>query len=172
VTVGRLGLEKGQEMVPEIVRKLLNNGMEVTWYLVGEGVKRSVIEENIARFNVADHVILLGLKANPYPYMRNCDLYVQPSFTEGYCTTTIEAKILHKPILVTDVPGMREQFQHMENGYIVASPTIDCLYEGIRTLIKDEALRRRFVKRLSDDTMLENEKEMRKLYDYLKENED
>lgn len=104
MTVGRLVSVKGQQMIPYTVRLLLNAGHDIHWYLVGDGLLRETVEEEIKKHDVADRVHLLGTQMNPYPYIKNCDIYVQPSFSEGYCTTTMEAKILHKPIVTTDAP--------------------------------------------------------------------
>lgn len=169
VTVGRLGIEKGQEMIPEIVRKLLNDGHDVKWYLIGDGSKREEIELNIRKYKVEKNVLLLGAKYNPYPYIRKCDLYVQPSYTEGYCTTTVEAKILNKPIVVTDVPGMREQFIDRKNALIVKKATVESIYTGVKEIIERPALMEQFVSSLKM-TRNDNMEELNKLYRYM-ENE-
>lgn len=169
VTVGRLSKLKGQQMVPAVVRMLLDAGYDVFWYLVGDGPLREEIEAEIRKHNVTDRVILLGTKENPYPYMKNCDIYVQPSFSEGYCTTTMEAKILCKPIVTTDAPGMREQFTSGENGLIVDAMTPEALFEGIRTLLDRPELCRKFEENLKRESFDDaaNEKELQKLYDFI-----
>ena len=58
----------------------------------------------IEQSNMADF-IFLGIKENPYVYMKQCDIYVQPSRFEGYCTTTNEARIVGCPSVRTDVSG-------------------------------------------------------------------
>jgi len=166
LTVGRLSTEKGQQMIPATVRLLLDAGYDVHWYLVGDGPLRETIEAEIEKYNVQDHVILLGTQMNPYPYIKNCDIYVQPSFSEGYCTTTMEAKILHKPIVTTDAPGMREQFVSGENGLIVDAMTPQALFEGIRTLLDHPELCQKFVGNLEKETF-DNREELQKLYDFI-----
>lgn len=168
VTVGRLGIEKGQDMVPEIVRKLLDEGYDITWYLVGEGQKREIIQKRIKEYHVEENVVLLGVRDNPYPYIKNCNLYVQPSYTEGYCTTTIEAKILCKPIVVTDVPGMREQFDHMINGFIVKHPSVEDIFLGVKRMLDDSELRESFIWNLKNANS-DNRDELKKLYRYMEE---
>lgn len=166
LTVGRLSSEKGQQMVPETVHILLDAGYDIHWYLVGDGPLRGEIEEKCTQFAVEDRVTLLGTKMNPYPYIKECDIYVQPSFSEGYCTTTMEAKILHKPIVTTDAPGMREQFVSGENGLIVDDMTPQALADGIKTLIDHPQLREKFVKNLEKENF-SNEAELQKLYDFI-----
>ena len=162
VTVGRLSEEKGQMMIPGIVRKLLDAGYCIFWYLIGDGPDRGRIEEEIETYGVADHVILLGTKSNPYPYIKNCDVYVQTSYTEGYCTTTNEAKILQRPVITTDAPGMDEQFVSGTNGLIVEKNP-QSLFAGIQQLLDRPELRHRFVSNL-ETTPNDNVEELHKLY--------
>lgn len=166
VTVGRLSYEKGQAMIPKTTRLLLDAGYNIYWYLVGDGSLRETVEAEIQKYDVSDHVILLGTQTNPYPYIKNCDIYVQPSFSEGYCTTTMEAKILRKPIVTTDAPGMQEQFVSGENGLIVDEMTPEALFEGIRTLLDHPELQQKFIENLSHE-VCDNSGELQKLYDFI-----
>lgn len=147
VSVGRISKEKGFDRVAEVTRRLTDEGWDIRWYIVGDGDTRAAVEADIREKQVDDRVILLGHRSNPYPYVCNCDIYVQPSYTEGFCTSTMEAKILCKPVVTTDVPGMREQFVDGENGLIVES-TVDGIYEGIKRLLNDSALRERIADKL------------------------
>lgn len=166
VTVGRLDEVKGQAMIPQTTRLLLDAGYDIHWYLVGDGSLREMVEAEIEKHNVADRVHLLGTQMNPYPYIKACDIYVQPSFSEGYCTTTMEAKILRKPIVTTDAPGMREQFVSGENGLIVDAMTPEALFAGIKTLLDHPELRDKFVDNLSREVH-DNSGELQKLYDFI-----
>ena len=147
VSVGRLSKEKGFDRVPEVARRLLDGGYDFQWYIVGDGDRRSAVAEELHKKQVADKVHLLGHRNNPYPYVKQCDIYVQPSYTEGFCTSTMEAKILTKPVVTTDVPGMREQFVDGENGLIVES-SVDGIYEGICRLLDSPELRAKITEKL------------------------
>ena len=135
VTVGRLSPEKGQDMIPAVAKRLADEGFRFVWYVVGDGPTREALEEQIRALQLEDVVVLTGVKANPYPYIANCTLYVQPSYQEGFCVTTFEAKILQKPQVVTDVPGMREQFTEDEAYF--AQPTVDSLAAAIRRALTE-----------------------------------
>ena len=63
---------------------------------------------------------IIGVKSNPYPYFKCCDIYVQTSRHEGYATTVSEAKVFCKPIITTDVSGAKEQIRTGENGFITS----------------------------------------------------
>lgn len=140
LTIGRLSQEKGYKMAINVCEKLINDGYKLKWYVCGEGGERYELENLIRQKGLGDNFILLGNKSNPYPYLNQCDIYVQTSYFEGYCTTTNEARILRKPIVTTDVSGAREQFINYENGIIVSIDEIE-VYEAIRKLIDDDKLR-------------------------------
>ena len=119
LTLGRLSEEKGQDIIPEVAAELASKGLEFRWYLVGDGKLRSVIEEKAAALGVADRVVLLGTKTNPYPYLKDADLYVQTSVHEGFCITLGEAKAFDLPIVSTNCAGAHEQLDGLENSRIV-----------------------------------------------------
>ena len=152
VSVGRLSKEKGFDRVPAVAQKLVETGYSFHWYVVGDGEKRAELEAEIEKEGLASCVHLLGYRKNPYPYVRHCDIYVQPSYTEGFCTSTMEAKILHKPVVTTDVPGMREQFVDGENGLIVES-SVDGIYTGIRKLLDDSNLMEKIKENLRSESV-------------------
>ena len=90
----------------------------------------------IEKYCLKDVFILLGNQSNPYTYLKDCDLYVQPSRYEGYCTTTNEARMLSKPVITTDVSGSREQFVDGETGWIVPMEE-NAIYERIKWCIEN-----------------------------------
>lgn len=167
-TVGRLSEEKGQQMVPAAARILRDAGYDFRWYLIGDGGIRTQLEAEIEKEGLADCVILLGARANPYPYMKNCDVYVQTSFSEAYCITVAEARALHKPIVATDAPGVSEQLTSGENGLIVDTMTPEALAEGICTLLGNPELLEKFRTALQSESH-DNTSELQKLYDLIEE---
>jgi len=81
---------------------------------------------------------------NPYPYIKACDIYVQPSYEESFGLTITEAKILCRPAVSTSTVGAREQIVHRENGYLTDISS-EGLASGIMQLITDEALRQKII---------------------------
>ena len=131
VTLGRLSEEKGQDIIPDVAAELAARGVDFRWYLVGDGKLRSVIEEKAAALGVSDRVVLLGTKTNPYPYLKDADIYVQTSVHEGFCITLGEAKTFDLPIVSTNCAGAHEQLDECENCAIVARTTgeiVDAVY--------------------------------------------
>lgn len=119
LTVGRLSKEKGQDLTIPVLARLKEDGFNVRWYCIGEGAARKEYERMIAEFGLENDYILLGSNPNPYPFMNQCDLYIQPSRHEGYCITLAEARCFNKPIICTDFTGAQEQLKHVKNGKIV-----------------------------------------------------
>ena len=132
VTVGRLSKEKGQDLAIEAMRILKAEGYKVRWYCVGEGNSRKEYEELIKECGLEKDFILVGATPNPYPYIKNADLYVQTSRHEGYCLTLAEAKCLNKPIITTNFTGAEEQIKNKIDGII-----IDFKKESIVRTIKE-----------------------------------
>ena len=164
VTVGRLSEEKGQTMIPEIAYRLLCKGFRFVWYVIGDGQTRKTVEQEIANWNVAEAVKLLGVRLNPYPYIRNASVFVLPSFSEGFCVTTFEAKILETHVVATDVPGIREQFSGGEA--VICMPTVESLTEGISYAIENCDLLKHRCVWIPEHY---NEKEINKLYSIIGE---
>ena len=133
-TVGRLSPEKGQMLVPNTALLLKKKGYKFRWYLVGDGSLRPQLEQEIERLKLKDSVILLGAKVNPYPYMKNCDVYVQTSYTEASCTTLREAKCFSCIRVATDFENAFEEIEDGKNG-LIAKKTSESLAEKIGTVL-------------------------------------
>lgn len=166
VTVGRLSPEKGQDLIPHIARLLLDASCHFCWYLIGDGILCDSIERDIEELNLSDHVILLGTKENPYPYMYNCDLYVQTSKAEGWGLTVQEARILRKPVIVPPLPVMHEQITHGKTGIITKDFSPDAFCSAIQELAYSQELRANIQKNLGQDRP-DNLNEINKLYAFI-----
>lgn len=125
VTLGRLTSEKGQDIIPEVAAKLKEVGLSFRWYLIGDGGLRKQIEEKTKELGVENEVVLLGTKTNPYPYLKQADLYVQTSIHEGFCITLGEAKAFDLPIVSTDCAGAHEQLDGQKRCAVVQRSTTE-----------------------------------------------
>lgn len=139
LTVGRLSREKGQDLTIKALYLLKQAGYNVRWYCIGDGPFRLECEELISKYNLENDYILLGMKKNPYSYMKDCDIYVQPSRHEGYCITLAEAKCFCKPIISTNFVGSREQIIDGKTG-LITNINHDEIYLGLRKLIDNKEL--------------------------------
>lgn len=136
LSVGRFCEAKNFDTVPLICRALLERGCRVRWYLIGFGGDEALIRRRIGEAGMEDHVVILGKKENPYPYIAGCDLYVQPSRYEGKCVSVIEAQILNKPVVITRYPTAQNQLLDGVDGVIVPTDVDGCA-DGIAALLRD-----------------------------------
>ena len=134
VTLGRLTSEKGQDIVPEVAAKLKEAHIAFRWYLIGDGSLRKVIEKKALEYGMENEIVLLGTKANPYPYLKQADLYVQISKHEGFCITLGEAKTFDLPIVSADCAGAHEQLDGRKNCKVVKRNKED-LYAAIAEMM-------------------------------------
>ena len=149
VTIGRLSKEKGQDLAINALYKLKKDGYKVRWYCIGDGNNRKEYENLIKEKKLENDFILLGEKPNPYPYIRNCDIYVQTSRHEGYCLTLAEAKSLCKPIISTNFIGAYEQIENKVNGFIVEANENE-IYEKIKYVIDNKYIQDKLINKLSN----------------------
>lgn len=163
LTVARLVIHhKGYDLAVKAAKLLKDDGYKFKWYVVGEGEDRENIEKLIEKLDVKDCFILLGSKGNPYPYMRECDIYVQPSKREGFGLTVVEAKILRKPIVCTEFNTASELISNNLDGLIV---NIDenSIYKGIKEYIGDTASKNRILNNLKLNKQYTSVNEINKL---------
>lgn len=124
VTLGRLSEEKGQDIIPEIASVLKSDGYHFRWYLIGDGYLRETIEKRAEKFGCEKEIRFLGTKSNPYPYLKDADIYVQTSVHEGFCLSLSEAKAFNLAIISTDFAGAHEQLNGYPGGYIAVRDQI------------------------------------------------
>lgn len=136
LSVGRFCDAKNFDNVPDICRRLAEDGLNVKWYLIGYGGDEPLIRQKIDEAGMQDRVIILGKKYNPYPYMRACDLYVQPSRYEGKAVTVREAQLLGKPVVITNYATSAGQLEDGVDGVIVPMDNAGCA-AGIAALLRD-----------------------------------
>ncbi len=136
VSCGRLSPVKGLNLAIEAVAKLVNEGYtDINWYIVGGGPIEKDIKKQIAELKMEKHIFMLGMKNNPYPYMKKCDLFIQPSLFEGFSLSIMEAKILGTPILAT-YAAAGTQIENGNDGFLCETNE-KSIYENILELYKN-----------------------------------
>ena len=118
LTVGRISREKGQLMAIRALKRVLQKHQDIRGYFIGEGKDLAACRALARQDNINDAVLFLGLQMNPYGFMRDCDLYVQPSFHEGFCITLAEVLCFDKPIVATRFSGAQEQLEGKRNAWL------------------------------------------------------
>lgn len=162
LTIGRFVDAKGYDLAIDACYLLKSEGVNFRWYALGEGPLKSNIEQRIKEKNLEDTFILLGVDANPYPYIKNTDIYVQPSRFEGKPIAVNEAKVLCKPIVVTKFSTVNSQITDEENGLIVDMNSND-IYKGIKKMLEDSKLRQQICLNLMNEKV-GTEEEIHKVY--------
>ena len=162
VSIGRFTDAKNFDNVPQICKYILEKGIDVKWYIIGFGGDATLIKQKIKEFGMEQHVIILGKKENPYPYIKACDIYVQPSRYEGKAVAVREAQILNKPVVITNFETSKSQLTDGFDGIIVPMDN-ECCTEGICNLIKDKKLQQKLIEntKITDYT---NKQELEKIY--------
>lgn len=140
LSVGRLNHVKGFDLAIGAAKRLKEVGIPFLWLIVGEGPERQKLQEQIDRYALGDHFRLIGARSNPYPYMKACDILVQPSRSEGKSMVLDEAKMLCKPIVTTNYTTVWDSVEHGVSGWIV-DMTEEAVYDGILRMYRDPLLR-------------------------------
>jgi glycosyltransferase len=135
VMVSRLTFQKGIDRFIKIYHKLEKSGLHSNVYIVGDGPLRFELQKQIDALGETINFMLLGEKTNPYPYIKNADIFCLLSYFEGYGMVVEEAKILNKKIIITDTAA-RESFGDYENGMIVPN-TEKGIFDGLSKMIKE-----------------------------------
>lgn len=162
ISVGRLSPQKNFVLAICAAEILKSRGYDFEWNIVGEGNEKDLLQKLITEKKLNGIFNLLGLKENPYSYISKSIVYVQPSKFEGKSIAIDEAKILAKPIILTNFLTSKDQITDGENGLIVEM-NAECLANGIELLLKDEKLRRKFSENLAKEN-LGNQGELEKFY--------
>lgn len=169
ISIGRFSEAKNYDNVPDICKRTLelvkDKNIDIRWYIIGFGSDENLIRQKIAEAGMQEHVIILGKKKNPYPYVKACDIYVQPSRYEGKSVTVREAQMLYKPVVVTNYPTASSQIQDGVDGVIVPMDNEGCA-KGLAEFILDETKQSQIVEYLKTHDY-GNVNEVNKIYSIL-----
>ena len=151
VTMGRICDQKGYDLTVPAIARLKKEGYSVKWYILGRGSteEERALSDLIERYRAEECISILGIRKNPYPYIKEADIYMQPSRHEGKPISVEEAKILCKPILVTNYTSAREQLENGNFG-MITEISADGIYSGLKILLDDERLRLQYSRILSE----------------------
>lgn len=151
ITMGRLDInQKGIDYAIAACRILKERGLDFKWYFLGDGIERPLVELLIREAEVVDTFILLGAKINPYSYIKEADIYVQPSRFEGKSVALDEVKALAKPIVVTNFTTVLDQFVDKTTALVAEMDPID-IANKIEKLIENIELRDLLVRNLQKE---------------------
>lgn len=150
VTLGRLNPQKGHDIAIKAASILKQRGIKLRWYLLGSGPLEPELKTMIQQYNLTNDFILLGVKENPYPYLKLADIYVQTSRLEGFGLAIAEARLLNIPVVTTRFNTVYMQMVDERNGLVADMNEID-VANAIERLWKDKALYARIVTYLKQE---------------------
>lgn len=162
LSIARLSYQKGLDMAMPAIANLKKKGLKFCWYIIGIGPEEENLKEMVTKLNIGDCVCFLGEQANPYPFLKECDIYFQPSRFEGKPIAVDEAMVMHRPILLSDFSTAADQIDSGKNGLIVHM-TSEGLEDGLESLLLNGERRAAFSDALAKSD-LTNENEINKLY--------
>ena len=134
LTIARLTKQKGIDRLIRVHKKIIDNGINHKIFVIGDGEERKNLENEIKKFEVQNSFILLGAKENPYPYLKECDLFVLLSYYEGYGMVLEEAKIFDKPIVITNTAA-KEAVRNYDNSIIVENNE-EAIFQGLKKMLE------------------------------------
>ena len=164
VSLGHIMRRKGTDFSIDAAKILQEKGVEFKWMLVGKVVEEDLIRR-IEQEGLADSFVVLGIRSNPYPYIKAADIYVHPARFEGKSIALDEAKILCKPIIVTNFSTVNDQFEDRVNASI-CEMNGGALADAIIELATNKELRQSYVTYLNAH-IVDNSSEVEKLYAFI-----
>ena len=163
-TIGHICRGKGFDFAIEASNILKRNGVNFKWIFIGKVLEDDLLKL-IADKELDDNILLVGIQSNPYPYIGISDIVVHPSRFEGKSIALDEAKILCKPIVVTNFSTVGDQFENGKNGTI-CEMSGKAVANAIIELINDSSLQNSYRMYL-ESHIIDNSSEVNKLYTYL-----
>lgn len=152
LTVGRLTYQKAYDIAIPAMKRLKEQGYALRWYVLGEGDERIALEKQIAEAGLEQDFLLVGAVENPYPYYKQCDIYVHATRFEGKSIAIQEAQTLGCAIIASDCNGNREQITQDVDG-ILCDLTSEGISKSVAELLENEEKRKRLAKAASEKKM-------------------
>lgn len=138
-TCGRMGKEKGYDLAVNAAAALKERGQAFLWYFIGDGPEKQNISQMISDKKLDGEIVALGSRENPYPWISQCDIYVQPSYEESQSLTIMEAQLFRVPVVSTKTVGGLDNIVHGKNG-IITDFNGESIADGILTLMEHTEL--------------------------------
>lgn len=139
-SVGKLAKVKGFDRLISVHKRLLENGVKNHVYILGVGEEQRVLEKKLEEQGLQTTFTLHGYTTNPYKYVKNCDLYVCSSLSEGFSTAVTEALVVGTPVVTTLCSGMQEMLGNNNEYGVVTDNNEEALYEGVHRILTEEGL--------------------------------
>lgn len=137
ISVGRVANQKGFDRLVDVAERLKNKGYSFEWIILGDGEQRQTLQETVFRKGLEQYVKFVGSKPNPYPYIRQADLFVLTSRYESQPMVLMEALTIGTPVLSTSFDSVNEIVNGKDYAITVENNT-EGIFEGLDKIIKDD----------------------------------
>ncbi|WP_265132285.1 glycosyltransferase [Chryseobacterium oranimense] len=148
ITIGTVYPQKGYDRLLDVHKKLIDEGLKHQIIIIGDGFDFENIQAKLNQLGLQDTVKMLGFRSNPYPYLKKANFYIMSSRHEGFPTIIAEALILNKPIVSTDVSGIKDLLQDGKLG-IITPNSEDGIYEGMKKILTHPELADHYQKEIA-----------------------
>lgn len=165
ITVGHVVDTKGSHWAIEAAHILKERGIDVHWAFIGSVSDIPRYKKMVEQWSLQNNIIFVGITKNPYPYIKAADIFVHPSQFEGKSIALDEAKLLCKPIVVTNFSTVYDQFQDNVNATICEMNPIS-IANAVETLVKDRGICKNYIDYLQAHKV-DNTSEVNKIYKLL-----
>lgn len=149
VTVSRLSAEKAHLRLLPVLKKLHDEGFEFNLNIVGDGILRDEIQSYIETNKMNDYIKMYGQQSNPFPYMKQADLFMLVSYYEAAPMVYNEAQLLKVPVFTTNVISAEEMVGNL--GFVCEN-TEEGIYNGLKEILENKKLIEEKKNKLKDYT--------------------
>lgn len=162
IQVARLDRIKRHSDLIDIYSELKKKGINQKLYIIGNGPEYESLSAKIRNLSLEHDCILLGEIENPYPYIKNADLFLHTSEREGLPTVLLESAILETAIVTMDCPtGPREITNNGKCGELISLGDKDDFVEKVYKLINDDNLKQKYIDKMNSHLSLFSEKKIK-----------
>ena len=156
-SIGTLNSVKAFDRIIRIAKRFQEEGYHIHFQIIGEGGEEKQLKKQCCELGVQDIVSFLGFMSNPYPYLKESDIYVSTSRSEGFSLVICEAMCLGIPVVATPTAGAVELLVGYDD---------DSIYQGLKKLINDKQLRQQYAKKaILHSEIFKADEVMRKVYE-------
>lgn len=136
ITIGRTSPEKNQEALIEAFRRFVEEGNNAMLYILGDGKLKGQLQQQVRSCGMENRIILPGFVENPYEMMKRCDCFILPSLHEGQPVVILEARVLKKPIIVSDFSSVVDSLR--PDGQYLIHKDVDSILDGLRAFVRGD----------------------------------
>lgn len=136
ITIGRMSPEKNQEALIEAFSRFVEEGNNAMLYILGDGKLKGQLQQQVRSCGMENRIILPGFVENPYEMMKKCDCFILPSLHEGQPVVILEARVLKKPIIVSDFSSVVDSLR--PDGQYLIHKDVDSILDGLRAFVRGD----------------------------------